>query len=68
MPAMSAITMQVIVRALFGTSIAPADVARVSTELTLILDQLLQGVVTQNIPGWGTATWPPALSTGDSSH
>lgn len=50
--AMSAITMRVIVRALFGTSLAHSEIDQVATELTLILDQLLRGVVTQNLPQW----------------
>lgn len=52
MDAMSQITMRVIVRALFGTSIAKEDMERVTVELTIILEQLIQGVVTQNLPSW----------------
>lgn len=52
MEAMSQTTMRVIVRALFGTSIAAQDMELVSTQMGLILEKLLQGVVTQKIPTW----------------
>lgn len=49
---LSAITMQVIVRTMFGTSLSAAEQASVAASLGHVLDYIMTGVVTHSLPGW----------------
>ena len=51
-PALSAITMNVIVRTMFGTSLLPDEQATVAHSLTYVLDYIMAGVVTHSLPSW----------------
>jgi cytochrome P450 len=52
LPGMSAITMRVIARALFGQGLAQADLDRVSRAMAFALDYLMVGTVTYSLPRW----------------
>jgi cytochrome P450 len=48
----NALTMKVIVRALFGGEIEKDEIDSVSKNLTFILDFILQGIMAQSLPSW----------------
>lgn len=62
-------TMNVIVRAIFGTNIDPRDVDAVGDSLALVLSYILRGMMLQALPGWvplpGGASYRRALGTID---
>ncbi len=49
-PAFASVTMQVIVKALFGQGLAQAQVEAVGAEMAFVVDYLLWGVLTQSLP------------------
>ena len=51
-PAISQITMAVIVRTMFGTGLSAAQAATVSEAMSFSLDHMMQKVVTDALPAW----------------
>lgn len=69
MQGVTQLTMRVIMRALFGTSLPQSDMADASQALAFTLDHLLQGIFTQSLPSWlpvpGRRRYAQAVATID---
>ncbi|HLL01387.1 MAG TPA: cytochrome P450 [Myxococcaceae bacterium] len=67
--AFTRITMNVLVRALFGSALEPAETERAAQAFTYVNDFLLKGLVTNSIPAWvpvpGRARYHEAIRTVD---
>jgi cytochrome P450 len=51
-PALSRITMKVIVRTLFGTGLSSQEANEVSTEMAFVLDYIFKAILTSSLPKW----------------
>jgi cytochrome P450 len=51
-PALSRVTMKVIVRTLFGTGLSSQEADEVATEMAYVLDYIFKAILTSSLPKW----------------
>ncbi len=69
--ALNRMTLNVLVRTLFGGGLEPSEVERIAQAITYIIDYILQGMMTQRIPAWvpvpGRARYRAAIRSLEES-
>ncbi|QRO02134.1 cytochrome P450 [Archangium violaceum] len=69
--AFNRVTMNVMVRTMFGAGLEPSETERVANALVYVIDFILLGFATQSLPGWvpvpGRARYREALRTIDET-